>query len=101
MYADHTFDKLAEIRDYVGGGWGNEDTYMVSKVARCRIRPISGNERFTGGKTTVIATHRIYMGVQEITVRDRLWIDDIEYEIVLVSRPSESEHLEIDALRIE
>ena len=102
MYAHHIYDKTASILGYTPGtGWGDEDSHVVREQVPCRIRPLSGGERFAGGKETVIATHRVYCPVTDITEADRISIDGVEYKISLVNRPSESEHLELDVLRVQ
>ena len=102
MYAHHIYDKTASILGYTPGtGWGDEDSYVVSQEVPCRIRPLAGNERFLGGKVTLIASHRVYCPVIDVTEADRIEIDDVTYIIELVNRPSESEHLELDVLRVQ
>ena len=102
MYAQHVYDKTAIILGYsAGDAWGTEDSHAVRQNVPCRIRPLSGGERFAGGKETVIATHRVYCPVTYVTEADRLLIGGVEYKISLVNRPSESDHLEIDVLRVQ
>lgn len=101
MLIDNVYDKTAEIIRYEPGSWGSEDEYIAFENAPCRIRLLSGREQNAGGKLTVVATHRVYMPVVTLTEQDRLTIDGQEYEIVLVNQPTESEHLEVDVLRIQ
>lgn len=102
MYAYHLYDKTVGILSYTPGGtWGVEDAYVLSHTVPCRIRPLAGSERFAGGKETVVATHRVYCPVTTITEADRVSIDDMEYKVSLISRPTESNHLEIDVLRVQ
>ena len=102
MYAHHIYDKTASILGYTPGtGWGDEDSHVVREEVPCRIRPLAGDERFVGGKTTVIASHRVYCPVIDITEADRIEIEGVDYNITLVHRPSESNHLELDVMRIE
>jgi head-tail adaptor len=101
MYLHHAYDKTATILEYTAGEWGTEDLYRLGDSVQCRLRPLSGSERFAGGKETVVASHRVYTPVAEISEDDRLEIDGVEYEITLVNRPTESNHYEIDVLRIQ
>lgn len=102
MYMHHVYDKMAAILSYTpGSAWGTEDGFTFSHNEPCRIRPLSGGERFAGDKETVIATHRVYCPVTDITEADRIEIDTVGYKVSLVSRPSASDHLEIDVLKIK
>ncbi len=102
MYAHHLYDKTVTILGYAAGAdWGVEDSYSVSHAEPCRIRPLAGSERFAGGKETVVATHRVYCPVTEVTEADRIQVDGVEYKVSLVNRPSESDHLELDVLRVQ
>ena len=82
-------------RDKIGGIVSvATDIFSVN----CRIRLLTAQERFVGGKDGVISTHRIYCNTIDIQNKDVAKIDNIEYDINYVNPGSLNKGtIEVDA----
>ena len=70
----------------------------------CRLQPYSGRELFTAGKTTVFASHRLFMAVPAvaITEADKVRFGSRDFEISLIKDWDEAGlYYRLDLLKIE
>lgn len=70
----------------------------------CRLQPYSGKELFTAGKTTVFASHRLFMAVPTvaITEADKVRFGSRDFEISLIKDWNEAGlYYRLDLLEIK
>ena len=77
-------------------GTTSEATADIDKIiglasVPCRLQPYSGRELFTAGKTTVFASHRLFMAVPSIAVTeaDKVRFGSRDFEISLIKNYDE------------
>ena len=70
----------------------------------CRLQPYSGRELFTAGKTTVFASHRLFMAVPSvaITEADKVRFGSRDFEISLIKDWDEADrYYRLDLLEVK
>jgi head-tail adaptor len=66
------------------GSWIETETKLHSNL-KCRINWKSGREKIWGEKNTYFRDGRLYCGVVDITVKDRIEYSGKKYEVVEVN----------------
>lgn len=73
------------------------ESWVEKSVVKGLINPLQGDERLTSDKKTLYATHKLYCGITKIIEKDRIYCDDVEYEVKFVRNPMYmSRFLEVD-----
>lgn len=87
----------------VDNTWGGNNTDTLLGTANCDFYQLSSAEKQMQTRTEYQATHRILIQtpVYSITREDVCLIDGVEYNIVNVYEPADSNHLQIDLLEQE
>ena len=97
---NHTLvlQRYTEAADGMGGlvkTWADAGSF------RARISPLTASERLMQDKTTSLTTHKIYCDNIDIEHADRIRWNDVFFEVLGITNPSEMyHHLEIDAREI-
>ena len=74
--------RWAAATDAWGGTIKNWQAHLTIEG---RVRPLAGEERFTGDKKTLFATHRLYCFPADITEKDRVVYGGKNYDIKFVA----------------
>ena len=94
----HVIERKTHKKNDIGG-WKEEWTTHALVVGL--IRPLSGQERLSADKHTLVATHKFYCSPIDIKEGDRLIKDDRVFDVVFVKDPmSMGHHLEVDLLEV-
>ncbi|CAM4186217.1 phage head closure protein [Paenibacillus alkaliterrae] len=64
-----------------------QQTWATHLTIAGRIRPLGGNERLSGNRETLYATHRLYCSPADIAVKDRVNENGTIYDIRYVRSP--------------
>ena len=70
----------------------------------CRLQPYSGRELFTAGKTTVFASHRLFMAIPTvaITEADKVRFGSRDFEVSLIKDWDEADrYYRLDLLEVK
>jgi SPP1 family predicted phage head-tail adaptor len=88
---------------YVGNGRGGKiEDWDFSQQISGRLRPMSGEEEFSGGKITSHKKYRFYCELVSIKTKDRIKYDGKFYEVKFISNVMNfNEFLQIDLELIE
>ena len=82
---NHLYDTTCIIKRPTMSKDANEElvkTLADLKTIDCRIRQLSGKEFFEYNKIGYNQVYRVYIDITDVTVKDVLYINSAEYEII-------------------
>ena len=102
--SDADFQADEEITGITSEATADIDKIISLASIPCRLQPYSGRELFTAGKTTVFASHRLFMAVPSVAIAeaDRVKFGTRIFEISLIKNWDEADRFyRLDLLEIE
>lgn len=102
--SDADFKLEEKITGTISEATADIDRIISLANVACRLQPYSGRELFTAGKTTVFASHRLFMSVPPVTIteKDRVKFGTREFGIELIKNWDEANRFyRLDLLEIE
>ena len=102
--SDTDFEAEEEIAGGTSEAIADIDSIKGLVSVPCRLQPYSGRELFTAGKTTVFASHRLFIAVPSvaITETDRVRFGSRDFEISLIKDWDEtSKYFRLELLEIK
>jgi len=102
--SDADFEADEEITGTTSEATADIDKIISLASVPCRLQPYSGRELFTAGKTTVFASHRLFMAVPAvaITEADKVRFGSRNFEISLIKDWDEAGlYYRLDLLKIK